>query len=329
MSDRLVSTTTGAPSAAGPGRSAAAIASRSASRSCTTQCCGPGRSGASHRPIAPVPQARSWITQRPVAGRRRRSVRDEIAGPGRSVGRLAEVEPSGAHPDLLDRHRAAPARTPDSTDVVVDQRESDARRSRAARRNRRRRSASPSQARSAAPSATGSPGGTRRPGACPVGAVTEGLRHTPDLGCHDRQATGQRLGDDHAVRLGAGRQHQQVGGGVAASEIGLGLRPRKAHPPVQPALSSPAAETFGERRVAVEAAHAHGSPSEGPVIARAHRAARHGPCRGSPPRRRAAPRRSRFPARGRRRRRRARRRARDRRAADRAREAFAGPTRWS
>ena len=73
MSDCLVSTVTAAPSAAGPGRSAAATSSRSASRSCTTQCCGPGSSGASQRPIAPVPQPRSWITRRPVAGRCRRS----------------------------------------------------------------------------------------------------------------------------------------------------------------------------------------------------------------------------------------------------------------
>ncbi len=73
MSDCLVSTVTAAPSAASPGRSSAATASRSASRSCTTQCCGPGSRGASQRPIAPVPQPRSWITWRPAVGRRRRS----------------------------------------------------------------------------------------------------------------------------------------------------------------------------------------------------------------------------------------------------------------
>lgn len=68
MSDRLASAVTRRPFAAEPGGSAMAISNRSASRSCRIQCCGPGSSGASHRPIAPVPQPRSWITWRRVAG---------------------------------------------------------------------------------------------------------------------------------------------------------------------------------------------------------------------------------------------------------------------
>ena len=50
---------TAAPSAATPGMSAAARASRSASRSYMTQCCLPVRRGASQRRIDPVPQPRS------------------------------------------------------------------------------------------------------------------------------------------------------------------------------------------------------------------------------------------------------------------------------
>ena len=41
MSDIRASTVTAAPSAAGPGAAATARSRRSASRSCTTQCCGP------------------------------------------------------------------------------------------------------------------------------------------------------------------------------------------------------------------------------------------------------------------------------------------------
>ena len=63
-SDCRVSTVT-----ARPGGMAAAHSRRSASRSCTTQCCGPCRRGASQRPIAPSPPPRSWMTRRPAAGR--------------------------------------------------------------------------------------------------------------------------------------------------------------------------------------------------------------------------------------------------------------------
>ena len=95
MSDRLVSTVTAAPSAAGPGRSAAATSSRSASRSCTTQCCGPGSSGASQRPIAPVPQPRSWITLagRPPGGVARGARRGRRHGPRRRRARAGRAIP--------------------------------------------------------------------------------------------------------------------------------------------------------------------------------------------------------------------------------------------
>ena len=69
-SESLVSTVTADPSAAGPGRSVSATVSRSGSRSWRIHRCGPGRSGASHRPIAPLPQPRSWMTsgRRPAGG---------------------------------------------------------------------------------------------------------------------------------------------------------------------------------------------------------------------------------------------------------------------
>ncbi len=64
-SETLGSMVTADPSAAGPGRLAPASVRRSGSRSWRTQCCGPRRSGASHRPIPPLPQPRSWTTRRP------------------------------------------------------------------------------------------------------------------------------------------------------------------------------------------------------------------------------------------------------------------------
>ena len=129
-----------------------------------------------------------------------------------------------------------------TTDAVVDHPDSDARRSRAARRSRSRRAASPSQARSAAPSAAGSPGGTSSPGRIPAGGVTQGLRHTPDLGRDHRQAVGERLRHDHAVRLGSRCQHQQVRGAVAAGKVGFAQRSRKAHAIGQVAVKDAAAE---------------------------------------------------------------------------------------
>ena len=145
MSDCLTSTVTAAPSAAGPGRSAAATSSRSASRSCTTQCCGPGSSGASQRPIAPVPQPRSWITRRPVSGwcGRRLSTRSGAraaasAGSRRASHLRLTRMPSTVIATLRPGHRRS--RTWWSTSPA-----SDSRRSRAARRSRPLSSASPSQ----------------------------------------------------------------------------------------------------------------------------------------------------------------------------------------
>ena len=260
MSVRLVSTTTGAPSAAGAGEVGGGDLEQIGVPVVRDPVLRPRQER--REPSAHRPGAAGEVVDHPAAGCREAppDVRDEVAGPGRSVGRLAEVEPSGAHADLLDRHRAAPARTPDEH----------GRGGRPPGERRAPLAGGPAQPPPQIGVAEPGPkrcaergrvaGRDEKAGARPVGAVTEGLRHAADLGCHDRQAAGQRLGDDHAVRLGAGRQHQQVGGGVAAGEIGLGLRPRKAHPSVQPALSSEAAEAIGERRVAVEAAHAPAVP---------------------------------------------------------------------
>ena len=293
MSECLASTVTAAPSAAGPGASAAATASRSASRSCTTQCCGPGSSGASQRPIAPVPQPRSWITQRPVCRscRPRCSTRSPARAAASAGSRRASHSRLTRTPSAA--HRDAPARTPATTDAVVDHPGSDSRRSPAARRNRALSSASPSQARSAAPSAAGSSGATSSPGRIPSAPWPSASGSSADVGGDDRQAAGQRLGDDHAVGLGARRQHQQVRGGVAAVEIGSGPRSREGHAVAQPAVQHAAPETLHERRVAVQAAHADAVPGQVRRSPPAPRAARRGPCRRSPPRRRAARRRPR------------------------------------
>ena len=130
-----------------------------------TQCCGPGSSGASQRPIAPLPQPRSWITARPVGREVAQEALDEVGGAGRGVGGLAQREPlrltrtSSRRSSRRPGQDACERRTWWPTSAS-----SDSRRSRAARRSRSRSSASPSQARSAAASAAGSPGGTSSPG---------------------------------------------------------------------------------------------------------------------------------------------------------------------
>ena len=86
------------------------------SRSCRTQRCGPGSSGASQRPIEPVPQPRSWITHRPVDGGRRARCsarsRDRAAA---SAGSRSASQPLLTRA-LLGGHRDAPARTAATTD---------------------------------------------------------------------------------------------------------------------------------------------------------------------------------------------------------------------
>ena len=88
---------------------------------------------------------------------------------------------------------------------MVDHPESDARRSRAARRQ------APSQLGVAEPGPQRRAergrvvGGTSSPGRTPSAPWPRASAHPADLGRDDRQATGERLGDHHAVRLGARR----------------------------------------------------------------------------------------------------------------------------
>ena len=181
MSPALVSTVTRAA-----GMLVAARSSSAGSRSCRTQCCGPGKRPASQRPIEPVPQPRSRTTsgrRRPAAGARRcgrsrstssgararrRRARAASASPGCtpatpacSAGRSMSYRMSYRRPSCehLARHRE-----------VTSHPSSLGRRALAARRALRRSSGSSSQRARAAASAAASPGGTSSPGSSPSGA---------------------------------------------------------------------------------------------------------------------------------------------------------------
>ena len=197
ISDSRGSTTTGAPSTAGPGGLAAASRSRSASRSCMTQRCGLGRSGASHRPIDPLPQARSWITRRPVAGSCRRtcSTRSRAraaasAGSRRSShSELTRICSTVMPPHLPGRLRARTRWSP-------TRRATHAVRPRPGVAMSQGGVVQPCSQRCAERSRVA--GRYEQPRADAVCAVTEGLRHPSDLGRDHRQAVGERLGGRHA-----------------------------------------------------------------------------------------------------------------------------------
>ena len=320
------STVTGAPSAAGRevGRGDLQQVGVAVVHDPVLRAGQPGREPAAHRPgaAAEVVDHRG----RSRAGAARGARRARASGPRRRPARAGRAIRADA--DAVDGHRAAPARTPAITDVVADQPASDARRSRAAR-------AAGPQLGVAEPGAQRAAERRRvvrrhqqaRPRA--VGAVAEGLRYPAHLGGDDRKAAGQGLGDDHAVRLGARRQHQQVGGGVAAVELGAGPRAREAHA---------GRRARRPRRRRTPSANA-GSRSRRPTQAqrqdrsvdRRERLEQHVVALAGGHRRDAEQRarRPRSPARGRRRRRRARRRAPGRPAARTARAAGAGSMRWS
>jgi hypothetical protein len=92
--------------------------------------------------------------------------------------------------------------------------------------------------------------------------VAEGFGHPADVGGDDRQTAGQGLGDDHPVGLGVRGEHEHVRAGVRAVEVGAGARSRKAHPVGQPAVAGAAADAVGERRGAIQAAHALAAPGQ-------------------------------------------------------------------
>ncbi len=146
-----------------------------------------------HRSIRATPSRNG-----PVPSRQTRTARIATPPSSRSVGH---------QPRLM---RATSARTRESRAEVAGQPGSVARRSRAARRQRRRSSASVEPATQR--------GGERRrvvrrheqAGPAAAGTTAEGLRQAADVRRDDRQPARQRLGDDHAVGLGARGQHQQV-----------------------------------------------------------------------------------------------------------------------
>ena len=146
--------------------------------------------------------------------------------------------------------------------MVAGHPRSDARRSRAARRRRPRSSASPSQRPQRGAEGRRVAGRDQQPRPGAVLPVPERLGHPADVGGEDRQAAGQGLGDDHAVRLGVRGEHEQVRGGVRAVELRAGARSREAHPVAQPAAPRAAAHAVGERRVPVQAAHARAAPGQ-------------------------------------------------------------------
>jgi len=77
-----------------------------------------------------------------------------------------------------------------------------------------------------------------------------------------REVAHERLGDDHGVRLGAGGQHQGVGGGVRGVEVGARAWPGEEYPITDPAIPGLAPEAVDEARVAGEGAHAHAAPRQ-------------------------------------------------------------------
>ena len=280
MSDCLVSTVTAAPSAASPGRSVGGDGQQigvPVVHDPVLRSGQPRREPAAHRP-----GAAAQVVDHLATGRRKMPPQlfDEVGRAGRSVGRLAEGEPRPADPDALGGHREAPARTPASG-------------GRGGRPPGERRAALAGGAAGPVPQlGVGEPRPERRaerrrvvgrneqPGPDPVGAVTESLGQPADLGCDDRQAAGQRLGDDHAVGLGARRQHEQVRGGVAALEVDSGPRSRRS------------ARGRRSRRPVRGGEDRRRTPGRGPGCPRtrsattgrrsspAHRAARRAPCRG-------------------------------------------------
>ena len=279
-SESLVSTVTADPSAAGPGRLVSGERQQVRVAVVEDPVLRPGQERG--EPPAHRRRCRSrgrGSTRRPVAGRRGAKLRDELARPGRSVCALAQVEPGRADRDRLDGHRAASAMH--ARDDGDGGRPAGERLAPLARR--------PPQP----PAQVGvlEPGSQRvaerrrivrgneqaRPDA--VGAVTQSLRHSADVGGDDRQAACQRLGDDHPVRLRARRQHEHIRRAVAAGELGSRLRAREAHPAVHPAGGDAAAQTFDEGSGRAPGCRRTGTASEGRSASRARRAARRGPCR--------------------------------------------------
>ena len=193
----------------------------------------PRREPAAHRAAAAAE-----VVDHEAAGRGEvpREALGELGRARRRVGRLAQDEPLRA-----DRDAARATHPRRSREDAGD----DGRRRRPPAQRRAPLAGGPAQA--PAQPGVAEPGPQRgaegrrvagrdeqpRPGT--VLPVPERLGHPADLGCEDRQAAGEGLGDDHAVRLGVRGEHEQIRGGVRAVEPGAGARSQEAHPVAQPA----------------------------------------------------------------------------------------------
>ncbi len=225
-----------------PGGSATASSSSVSSRSCTTQCCGPASRGASQRPIAPLPPPRSWTTTGPRAGRCSREARGELRRARRRVGRLAQVEP---RPGCDDGHRPAAPRRPRTWSPASGAASAPL----TARPGAGGRAGRPRRARpQRVAERHGIAGRDQQAGPRAVLPVAERLAHPADVGGEHRHAAGQRLGEDHAVRLGAGGEHEQVRGRVRASSSAPMRAPGSAPAAVQPRARGGARPRRGPRR---------------------------------------------------------------------------------
>ena len=187
---------------------------------------------------------------------------------------------------VMPRPRQDVRAAPTVADQSAQRRPALARPPRAAARAARRRRASGAAPRPARPGRRAA----RAARAAPPSPRPERLGHAADVGGDDRQPAGQRLGDDHAVRLGPRGQHQQVGRGVGTRPARRRTqRPGEAHPVGEPGWSSTRRpQLVDEGRVAVRLPDAERSATAGRRPSPAPPAARRAPCRGSPPPRRAA-----------------------------------------
>ena len=125
MSESRVCETTGAPSAAGPGGVRGGDFQQVRVAVVHDPELRPGQERG--EPSAHRSATAGEVVDHQAAGGRQLppDLLDQVARAGGGVGSLAQVEPLGADPDLLDGHAAASVRTADTTDAVVDHPDSD------------------------------------------------------------------------------------------------------------------------------------------------------------------------------------------------------------
>ncbi len=224
----------------------------------------PESCGASQRAIEPVPQPRSCTTTGRLAGKRCRTFATKSVARAAASAGSRNASQSGLTVTTAGTTGSRRGRREYARDPLDGRRPAG---QRPATLLRRHAEAAPQLGIAQPTRERGGERGrvTRRDEqtwTAPVSRVTESVRQPTDGRRDHRQATRERLGDDHPVGLAERRDHEHVRGGISQVELVARTRAGETDPIADSGLLRPAVQEIGEVTIAIEGSHKDAMPRQ-------------------------------------------------------------------